>query len=899
MKLIPNHKLIFLKIYFIIFYFLLVYTLHAQTSSPRSIISMNEGWQFVKGDSIINSSGWQTIQLPHTWNTGDVLDDMPGYYRGVGWYKKTFKAGNELKDKEVSFYFEGSNQETEVFINGKKADHHIGGYTGFSVRATPHLKFNASNELLVKVNNRYNENIPPLTADFTFYGGIYRDVYLIASNKIHFSTNDYGSKGIYITTPFVSKENATVNIKTLISNEGKPEAKIFVITSIVNAGGEKVAETRTPLLLPASSDKTLTQKLTSIKNPKLWSPENPYLYKAITRITDAKGKVLDVITNSLGFRWFSFDADKGFLLNGHLYKLIGASRHQDYKGLGNAVPDRLAVEDVILLKKMGANFLRIAHYPQDPCVVNACDSLGLLTSIEIPIVNEITESDSFYRNCEHMLTEMIRQNFNHPGVIMWGYMNEVLLKSHFANDKERQKIYIANITALAQRLEKLVRDEDPNRYTMMADHGNLNQYKNAGLLEIPMVIGWNLYSGWYGGSMDDFPVFLDQFHKEFPNKPFMVTEYGADADPRIRSAQPVRFDKSIEYAMRFHQYYFKKMMARPYVAGCIIWNLADFNSETRTETMPHINNKGLLEWDRKPKDTYFFYQAILSRQPFIKILGSHEKFGVADSTSSFGYQTIQVASNLDSVTILLNGNYQTKLKVVNGLCESKLPFKDVSNTIIAKGETNNKLLKDSISTQIHLQAPCLSDKRFPFREINIMLGSTRYFVDEKGEWWQPDQVYKKGGWGSIGGKKFKTENNGRLPYGSDKNISGTDDDPVYQTQQTGIQQYRLDVLPGKYELMLHFAELLGGKAKILPYNLKGGEKDAEIKRRIFNVNVNGQTILDHFNIADDYGLAKAVIKSTTVVVHNDEGIVIDFVPIEGEPVLNALQLKRIDSQIEK
>lgn len=893
-KTILRFQLSRLKIFFSILCAIQGLFTYSQTDS-RININMNEGWKFIKDADWKNGKAWQCIRLPHTWNTDDVLDDEPGYYRGAGWYKKIFTLSDDLKNKDISIYFEGANQETEVYINGKKVGSHIGGYTGFSIPVTSFIKFDEGNELLVKVDNSFNENIPPLTADFTFYGGIYRDVYLIAANKIHFSTDDHGSNGVYITTPLVSNEKASVDVKCVVANDLAANSKISVVTSITDENGAVVATAKSFVEIKDWSNNEIFQTIKSIRHPKLWSPERPYLYKVRTRITDEKGNLLDEVVNTLGFRWFRFDADKGFFLNGRSYKLVGTGRHQDYEGLGNAVPDSLAVEDVLLLKKMGANFLRVSHYPQDPCILKACDSLGLLASVEIPIVNEITESESFYKNCEEMLTEMIRQNFNHPSVVLWCYMNEVLLKTHFADDKEKQKQYISNVTSLAQRLENLARKEDPFRCTLMADHGSLSQYKDAGLLEIPMIIGWNLYSGWYGGSMDDFPLFLDRFHKEFPSKPFLVTEYGADADPRIRSNKPVRFDKSIEFTTRFHQFYFTEMMKRAYVAGAVIWNLADFNSETRTESMPHINNKGLLQWNRKPKDPYYYYQAVLSKKPFIKILGLYQnEFGVADSASRVCYRPIQIASNLDSVVVLVNGIRQAELKVTDGLCEWKFPFKEGQSLIIAEGRKNHEVFRDSIQTKFHLQAPCLASKQIAFQQINIMLGSARYFTDEKGQWWQPDQAYKKGGWGSVGGQKFQLQNNGRLPYGTDKNIIGTDDDPVYQTQIMGIKQYRFEVPPGKYQISFHFAELMGGKINVPPYNLSNDNRTEQMKNRVFNVSVNGKITLDHFNIAEEYGLATAVVKLTTVTVYNNEGITIDFTPVEDEPVLNALQLIRLN-----
>jgi beta-galactosidase len=852
-------------------------------------IDLNKNWQFIKSDVNASRSKWKTVHIPHTWNVADVTDDSPGYYRGVGWYKKQLFIGKELSNKELILHFEGANQETEVYINGKKAGEHIGGYTGFKIPITKYVNANSANEILVKVDNKHNVNIPPLTADFTFYGGIYRDVFLEISDKVHFS-NAFGADGVFITTPSVSKENAIINLKAFVQNESVNDASVFVTTVIKNKAGVKIAELKSAVNSKSGMQDSIVQIIPNISNPVLWSPENPYLYSAETKITNNKGEVLDVVKNKIGFRWFTFDAEKGFFLNGSPYKFIGASRHQDRKGKGNAVSNEEAINDVILLKKMGGNFLRVAHYPQDPIVMQACDSLGLLASVEIPIVNEITESDSFYTNCENMQLEMIKQNFNHPSVIMWCYMNEVLLRPHYNNDKEKQKTYFENIAALARRLENLTRNTDPSRYTMMANHGSFNQYKNVGLIEIPMIVGWNLYSGWYGGKIQDFPVFLDDFHKAYPKKFLMVTEYGSDADPRIRSTKPIRFDKSVEYTTMFHQYYLTEMLKRPFVAGAAVWNLGDFNSETRNETMPHINNKGLLEWDRTAKDPYYYYQAMLLKTPFIKILGEKNRYGMQDSSSINSLQLIQIASNLDSVTIKLNEQIKT-VKIINGLGEIQMPFTAGVNSITATGMKSARIYADKMNVHLQMQPHLLTDKRFS--TINILLGADRYFKDEKGNWWQPDQPYQKGQYGFVGGKRFKIESNTRLPYGTDKNILNTNDDPIYQTQHVGIQQYKFDVSPGNYELSLHFAELLGGEISSLPYNLSDEKQRTEkINRRVFNVSVNGRRIAENLNLAQQYGYATPVVKTMALSVKQNESIVISFEAIEGEPVLNAVQLKR-------
>lgn len=864
--------------------FIVVFFTSNLTNAQRVELSFNNDWQFSKDNFSFNnaaSATWQAVSLPHTWNAADVMDDDPGYYRGIASYRKIFSVDKKYKGREIFLHFEAASQQAILFINGKKAGTHIGGYTGFTIRLTPFVSFEKPNEIIVQVDNSHNRNIPPLTADFTFYGGIYRDVQLVITNPVHFSFNK-GSKGVFIATPVVNKQKASITIKSVLSNNSNIARQIIVSSIVYNASGKEIAKAFHGIMVE-KGERNLEQKI-AINNPSLWGVDDPYLYKVVTSIADvATKRKLDEVTNPLGLRWFSFDAAKGFFLNGKSLKLIGASRHQDFKGLGNALPDSFARKDVQLLKDMGGNFLRVAHYPQDPSVMQACDELGILASVEIPVVNEITESDSFYNNCLQMQLEMIRQNFNHPSVIIWCYMNEILLKPSFNNDKERQQTYFANIAKLAKSLDSITRNEDPYRPTMIAHHGNYNLYKETGLIDIPMITGWNLYQGWYGANIKDLPVYLDRYHKDYPGKPMMITEYGADADPRIRSLEPVRFDKSIEYATEFHQYYYREIVARPFVAGAMIWNLADFNSETRNETMPHINNKGLLQWDRTPKDPYYYYKAMLMKDPYIKILGADVIAGEADS-GDIVKQKIQVATNTDYVELFFNGFPQQKVVSKNGISDFIIAFKNGDNTIEVRGSKNDTIVTDSKT--INFQVPA------PTSQLNILLGANRYFVDEQGQIWIPAHEYKKGQWGWLGGKAFKLPK-GQLPYGTDKNIKRTFDDPVYQTQQTGITDFKIDAPDGEYELTLHFAELSGGKIDGMVYNLDSAGRTEIAEKRVFDVLVNNKVIIEHFNIARQYGEAVAVSKKIILQVTNGSGIHIIFKAMEGAPVLNAVQVKKI------
>jgi beta-galactosidase len=856
-------------------------------------VSINEHWHFSKG-----AKKQEIVHIPHSWNNLDVMDDTPGYYRGIGVYKKELVIDDSYRDKQLYLHFEGANQIADVYINNIHALQHIGGYTAFTVPLEGIITYGANepNEIRVEVDNRWNKNIPPLSADFTFFGGIYRDVYLIAKNRVHFSPLDYASEGVYITPLNVSSASADLHVKTVVNNTGTELTRLTLRTLLYDKQGKVVGRKETPFMVEGENSVTIEHELLSIASPHLWTPESPYLYNALNQLVGSDGEVLDENVNPVGFRWFHFDAETGFHLNGNPCKLIGSSRHQDYKFKANALVDDHAVRDVELLKKMGGNFLRIAHYPQDKAVIQACDRLGILCAIEIPLVNEITETKEFVKNSEHMLMEMLRQYHNHPSLVIWCYMNEILLRDKYDDDMAKKKKYHESVYQLAKKLEEIIREEDTTRYTMHASHGAYEKYRDAGLLDLPMIVGWNLYPGWYGGQFEEFPVFLDRFHAEFPDKITAVTDYGADNDPRIRSDNPIRFDKSTEYSTRYHQYYFKTIMERPFVAAGMIWNLADFNSETRGETMPHINNKGLLTWDRKIKDQYLFYHTLLAAEPRVTILnaGWEKRTGIAEEGENVTRQPLQVASNLPSVELIVNGETLGVQKVTDGLAEWVVPFKDGYNTIIAKGEGGGETVKDETVIAFLMQPYHLTDEGLPFKNINVMLGSTRYFLDpETGEIWMPDQPYREGSFGHTGGEPYRFDSGGWTPFGTDKAIHRTNIDPVYQTQQVGIQAYRFDVPSGQYELTLHFAELEGGAGANLLYNLSSGESTkTTLEERVFDVNVNRERILSNFNIKEQYGVTNAVQIKTPVFV-TDKGISIQFVKKQNKPVLNAIQLRRL------
>ncbi|MFY0606460.1 MAG: DUF4982 domain-containing protein [Cyclobacteriaceae bacterium] len=865
--------------------------------------TINESWTFLKDNSIQSIKEFENsdqtleaVDLPHTWNVEDVTDEKKGFYRGAGWYSKKVRIPSSYEAKQLFLHFEGVNTVAEVYINSKLAGKHIGGYTRFVVPVSHFIEFSeeafSTFDVVVKADNSFNKNIPTLTADFTFFGGIYRDVNLVVKEKVHFDIEDYAANGVFLSTPEVSKENGEVDMKVRIKNDELATKKVKLTTSIFDPNNELVSKHAKTLKLSAGKSNEFDLELDDVADPMLWSPDSPNLCRVVCEIVDPKSKnVLDLVSSPLGFRWFRFDKDEGFFLNGEHLKLIGTNRHQDYKGIGNALPDYLHVEDVVLMKEMGSNFLRIAHYPQDPAILETCDRLGILTTVETPIVDTVTETEEFGQNCLNAQLEMIRQNYNHPSLIIWAYMNEVLLRPKYRKDPERFKQYTDFVRDLAQELEDLTRAEDPYRYTMIPNHGGLDIYKNAGLTEVPMIVGWNIYDGWYARDFEGLEPKLQQIHEEV-DRPMIITEYGAGADPRLHSLNPQRFDFTQEYATIYHKYYLELFDKLPYVAGANVWNYADFSSEHRVDAVQSVNNKGLVGIDRKPKDFFFYYQAKLLEEPFIGIATKtwNRRTALEDKgQKGIATMTVQVFSNQETIELFLNGKSLGSKKVEDAIAVFDVPFVQGVNKLKAKVEE----LEDYSEVKVDILPNSLAE--FPANGLSINIGDERFFYDEKtGQAWGIDRPYTEGSWGSVGGEPYRrTSRRPQHPYGTNQPIKGTYCDPVYQTQLIGLEAYRFDVPPGQYDIKLHFAELEGSNAKHLPYDLADGEESStEATSRTFSVIINGQPILQKLDILNEYGEYRAVKFKTEVYVGQEGSIVISFDKSIGEPILNAIEIDK-------
>jgi beta-galactosidase len=829
----------------------------APANSSRIKTSLDAGWRFMLGDPQnaaapdLDDRAWQAVNVPHTWNVSDAFDDEPGYHRGPAWYRRQLNVGRELVGRRLFLYLEGANQVADVFVNGRNAGRHIGGYTAFATDITEFVKPGA-NMIAVRVDNSFNEDIPPLTADFNFYGGIYRDVWLIATRDLHFEVTDHASPGVKITTPDISNGKGTVAIESVITNDDVKRKSFEVVSTLFDPTGRVVGSARSTTTVEAKSEIKVTGRAV-VAGPKLWSPDAPYLYRVSSKILE-NGKAVDEIAQPLGFRWFRFDPDTGFYLNGKHLKLRGTNRHQDYAGLGNAVPDRLHIRDMELIKSAGFNFVRLAHYPQDPSVLEAADRLGLLIWEEIPLVNYITRSAAFTENSLDMLKDMIRQHRNHPSVILWGYMNEIFLRV----PKERDDLYPATV-ALARELNSAAHDEDPTRPTTMACHGS-DIYNEKGLADVPDVLGWNLYLGWYGGKMEDFGKYLDDQHRRFPKRPLIVSEYGANGDVRLHSTKPRRFDSTTEYQREFHESYLSQIDARPYLSGSTLWSEFDFGSEFRGETKPHINQKGMFTIVREPKDVHFFYKASLSREPVVHIAVGDWKYRAGTSGKRY---RIEVYSNLPAVELFQNG-VPLGRKSIDGSHKATwdLQMHGGTNRLTATGRKGARTITDAAEVDYRVVTTASP-------EIAVNVGSNADFIDEQNRVWLADQPYTAGSWGFIG-------DSAKWIYSSppDRNILGTTDDPVYQTMQEGLSSYKFDVPDGNYEVELLFAET----------------KFEQLGERVFSVRINGKTVIENLDVAATAKPRHAFDRKFTTAANG--GLTVEFVPVVGEPVLSGIRVVR-------
>ncbi len=665
------------------------------TKGERKILDLNDNWRFSRGDhpdahqSDFNADTWENIAIPHSWNRSDVYDtrnefdgfeEYHAYYRGIGWYRKQFNLDESLRDRNIAIEFEGANQIAEVWLNEHYLGKHIGGYTGFAFEISDYLKFGpAGNLLAVKVDNSYNYDIPPHTADFIMYGGLYRDMRFIITDKIKLHD-------IIVSIPYLDISVAGTTVKTKIRNSRQAACEISLVTNIINQAGEILSTAKNKFSIVPGLTDYITQDLPPLDTPELWSPDHPSLYTIVSTIYQ-DGNPLDISRTNFGYRWYRFDPGTGFYLNGQPLKLKGVNKHQDYFGMANAVPDSLQVRDIEIIKDMGANFIRLSHYPHDPSVLDACDRLGILVWEEIPLVNTVG-GKKFFENTKQMMREMIKRDKNHPSIILWGVTNESAMP--FTNQEQ-----VPVIKQLLQELHNIAKILDPTRLTVQAH----NHFKDISIADITDVLGRNRYFGWYEGDITDFGKVMDEEHKNHPDWNIIISEYGVGSKRGYHVENPIAFDFSEEYQLDFHEHYWKIISERPWIAGGAVWNMFDFGSFVKIGNIPRINQKGLCDFSRRPKDAYYLYQSQWTDTPMIYIV-SHTRQVIEGTIEES--KVIRVYSNCSEVELILNGVSLGK-KQDQYVYRWDVQLKPGENVLSALGTRNGITVQDKITTMFKTQ----------------------------------------------------------------------------------------------------------------------------------------------------------------------------------------------------
>ena len=581
---------------------------------------MNAGWSFTDLDGTVTA-----VDVPHTWNAIDGQDGGDDYRRGTCTYEKTFTCPEfDRETQQVYLEFAGVNASAKVTLNGKAVMTHDGGYSTFRGDITEYLQ--PENTLTVEADNSVNDRVYPQKADFTFYGGIYRDVKLVILNKTHFDMDHFGGSGLAVT-PTVEGKTGKVRVQTWHTGEASVQIRLL------DADGKEVATGE-------GADITLT-----VENVRLWDGlKDPYLYRCEATLL-ANGQPMDQVSCNAGFRFYSFDPQKGFFLNGRSYPLQGVSRHQDRKGIGNALLKEHHEEDMALIRELGANTIRLAHYQHDQYFYDLCDKYGMVIWAEIPYISEHMPKGR--ENTVSQMKELIVQNYNHASIVVWGISNEITISTKKTKDMLENH----------RMLNDLVHQLDPTRPTTLACYAVCGPFNKVA--HITDLVSWNLYLGWYVPGLFLNDLWIDFFHWVYPNRCLGFSEFGCEGMPNLHSSHPRRGDHTEEYQAKYHAYMLECFKKRPFMWANHVWNMFDFAADARNQGgEPGMNHKGLVTFDRKlKKDSFYLYKAYWNPEPMIHIAGKRYEYRPEKVT------TVTVYTNCQSVTLFADGK---KLETKSG-----------------------------------------------------------------------------------------------------------------------------------------------------------------------------------------------------------------------------------------
>jgi beta-galactosidase len=678
----------------------------------REHVRLDKGWDFHLGTLPVNaataqrvagekggkSGEWQEVSLPHTWNNLDGQDGGNNYHMGDGWYRRVVQVTPAMAGKRVYVRFEGVDRNADVYMNGKLEGTHVGGNSAFCLDVTADVH-PGPNLLAVRATNAHDGNTsPPIFRDatrtgpdYTFFGGIYRPVELIAANPVHISLTDYASPGVFISTPEVTDAQAKVHVRTVVENSGdRPMAAGSGLEIVIfDARGTAVARKRVPVEVQAGAAGTSGVKKTveadlAIMNPHRWNGRaDPYLYQVRVSVVgpEAGGsaEMLDSVTQPLGVRTYSIDPQKGFFLNGKSYPLHGVCRHQDRYNEGWALSEADHRQDMALIKEMGANTIRLAHYQQSDYFYSLCDREGMVVWAEVPNINYIGPSDEYNDNAGDQLRSLIRQSYNHPSIMFWSVGNEVRKPREtdpWATSHDPDPV------AWFRMMSNLAHEEDPTRMSAVACRRD-TPYRNS-----TDVYGLNIYYGWYESTLDN----VDRYFSSLPPG-WALTEYGAGGSIYFHSEHPVKMDHTEEFQCTFHEWNWAAIKKHPEIWGSYLWNMFDFAADDRFEgDRQGINDKGMVTYDRATKkDVFYFYKANWNPEPMVHLNSKRFK------TRGLEQIEVKAYSNAPRVTLTVNGRAVGE-KENDGnavFVWPQVPLKKGENVVVATAQfANGKTVSD-------------------------------------------------------------------------------------------------------------------------------------------------------------------------------------------------------------
>ncbi|WBA80496.1 sugar-binding domain-containing protein [Endozoicomonas sp. GU-1] len=674
------------------------------TSQPRESDLINNDWQFrmdyISPESVISGyddSSWEQINIPHVWDI-DNGQDGGSYFYGQSSYRKNLVIDQLVPDQRYYLEFEGAALISTVYVNGQEVGEHNGGFSTFRFDVTDYLQ-TGNNQLAIQVDNRLSsmnaaednnfgrDTFLPLDAgaDFTWWGGIYRDVHLLKLNNVSIDAEDFGGPGVYISQKNVSTASADLTIAVHLSNKSTEDFAGEVLVTIQDPMGNTVKTVRMDAELAAGEKRTITEDMV-MDSPTLWhGTKNPYVYQTYTQLIES-GVVVDEVKQPLGLRSFEFDPEQGFILNGEPYPLRGVALHQDYIDVGWATTYEQRKESMDLIKEMGANTVRFSHYPHNLDMQDYSDQLGFVNWVEIPMINAASMDPSYEESAKQQITEMVKQAYNNPSVGLWGMTNEISMRNPETPE---------DTAALIKRLSDHTKSLDGDAYRKTTQAAVFIDPTISPLHEAVEVNAYNRYDGWYVGTTEDFGKFIDQFRKDNPGHIVGVSEYGAGVSPDWHTDTPKANDHTEQFSQLYHESYLQQIEDRDFLWGSHIWNMYDFTAHRRDEgDTKGRNDKGLVTIDRKTKkDAFYLYQAAWSETPMVYIASKKQK-----ETS---LSNIKAYSNLDALTLFINDQEISTLNTADNARRVVFEWKNLAELTVGthkirvEGGDNGTVVSDT------------------------------------------------------------------------------------------------------------------------------------------------------------------------------------------------------------